>query len=397
MNNFYTVSQVNRYLKNIIESEPFLNDITICGEISNFKAHYSGHIYLTLKDEQSAIKAVMFKGDAMRLKIRPCDGMRVVARCRIGVYEASGSYQAYIREMAEDGLGDLNAAFEQLKAKLQNEGLFDSEHKKPIPRFPKKIGVVTSSTGAAVRDICNVLGRRYPIGEIIVRSAKVQGEGSAKDIADAISYFNRKCPVDVLIVGRGGGSIEDLQSFNDEGVARAVFASEIPIISAVGHETDFTICDFVADLRAPTPSAAAELAATPVSEVKDSIMYSQTRLRLLMNGIIEQNRLKVRALGAEKSFEGLKNSLDDKRNTLALLQEKLLLLTKRKITEAKNSISVAAARLDGGSPLKIMSKGYCALEKDGTPVKSIKNLVCGDSTTLVLADGKATAQIIEIV
>lgn len=397
MNNFYTVSQVNRYLKNIIESEPFLNDITICGEISNFKAHYSGHIYLTLKDEQSAIKAVMFKGDAMRLKIRPCDGMRVVARCRIGVYEASGSYQAYIREMAEDGLGDLNAAFEQLKAKLQNEGLFDSEHKKPIPRFPKKIGVVTSSTGAAVRDICNVLGRRYPIGEIIVRSAKVQGEGSAKDIADAISYFNRKCPVDVLIVGRGGGSIEDLQSFNDEGVARAVFASEIPIISAVGHETDFTICDFVADLRAPTPSAAAELAATPVSEVKDSIMYSQTRLRLLMNGIIEQNRLKVRALGAEKSFEGLKNSLDDKRNTLALLQEKLLLLTKRKITEAKNSISVAAARLDGGSPLKIMSKGYCALEKDGTPVKSIKNLVCGDSTTLVLADGKANAQIIEIV
>jgi len=396
MNEFYTISQVNRYLKNIIESEPFLGDITLRGEISNFKAHYSGHLYLTLKDETSSIKAVMFKSDAMKLKIRPEDGMKVFARCRIGVYEASGSYQAYIREMSADGLGDLHIAFEQLKAKLEAEGLFDSRFKKPIPKFPEKIGVVTSSTGAAVQDICNVLGRRYPIGEVIIRSTQVQGEGSAQDIANAIRFFNRECPVDVIIAGRGGGSIEDLWTFNEEVVARAVFDSEIPVISAVGHETDFTICDFVADLRAPTPSAAAELAATPVSEIRGNILHFRSRITTLIAETVAKNRLKVQALGVEKTMMRVKNSLDDKRNTIASLQEKLITHIHNKVNNEKSSLSIAAAKLDGCSPLKIMAKGYCAIEKDEKSVKSIQSLAVGDSIGLTLGDGKASAKITDL-
>ena len=396
MSGFYTISQVNRYLKNIIESEPFLGDITLRGDISNFKAHFSGHLYLTLKDEQSAIQAVMFKSDAVRLKIRPADGMKVLARCRIGVYEASGSYQAYIREMTADGLGDLHVAFEQLKERLEAEGLFSAEHKKPLPKFPSKIGVVTSSTGAAVQDICNILGRRYPLGEVIIHPTQVQGEGAPEDIIRGINYFNEKCPVDVLIVGRGGGSIEDLWAFNDEGVARAVFASRIPVISAVGHETDFTICDFVADMRAPTPSAAAELAAVPVSEIKANVAYFDNRLRTLMREVVTKNRLKVQALGAEKALMRLKNTLDDKRNTLAILQEKLSLHSHAKVDEAKARLGLMSAKLDGSSPLKIMSKGYCAIEKDGGVVRSVSEISTGDTAKLTLSDGCALAQITNV-
>ncbi len=396
MSSFYTISQVNRFLKNLIEAEPFLGDITLRGEISNFKAHYSGHIYLTLKDEQSAIKAVMFKSDALKLKIRPQDGMKVLAKCRIGVYEASGSYQAYIREMTADGIGDLHIAFEQLKARLEAEGLFSPEHKKPIPKFPQKIGVVTSSTGAAVQDICNVLGRRYPLGEILIYPTQVQGEGAAEDIACAIKFFNDTGSADLLIVGRGGGSIEDLWAFNEECVARAVFASRIPIISAVGHETDFTICDFVADLRAPTPSAAAELAATPINEIYAAFNYYYTRLQGLMGEIIAKNRLKVQALGAEKTLMRLKNNIDDKKNSVALLQDKLSQYVRNRVQTERKNLQLQAARLDGGSPLKIMAKGYCAVIKDGSAVRSVDDISQGDLATLVLADGSLTAQVTEI-
>lgn len=393
MSEFFTVSQINRYLKNIIESEPFLRDIWIRGEISNFKAHYSGHLYLTLKDETSALRGVMFKSDAASLKIRPEDGMKVLARCRIGVYEATGSYQAYIREMTADGQGDLHVAFMQLKEKLQAEGLFAEENKKPIPRMPGKIGVVTSATGAAVQDICNILSRRYPLGELIIYPSLVQGQEAPGDIIKGIKYFNETCPVDVMIVGRGGGSIEDLWAFNDEGVARAVFASRVPVISAVGHETDFTICDFVADLRAPTPSAAAELAAVPVAEIKGNVAYFDQRLRTLMGELIAKNRLKVEALGAEKTLQRLKNSFDDKRTRLDETYERLFSLVKRKAEGLGNQLEVLVARLDGGSPLKIMSKGYCALLKDGTAVKTTESLKVGDSTTIVMTDGRANAQI----
>jgi len=251
-----SVSQLNEYIKRQLEKDPRLAEIWIRGEISNCKLHYSGHIYLTLKDEKSVLKAVMFKGAASGLTFTPKDGMKVLTRCRISVYETAGAYQAYISEMRTDGLGDLHVAFEQLKEKLKGEGLFEIENKKPIPKFPKAIGLVTSPTGAAVRDVINILGRRYKHAQVYLYPVLVQGEQAPPQIIQGIRYFNEVHPVDVIITGRGGGSIEELWAFNDENVARAIFASRIPIISAVGHETDFTIADFVADLRAPTPSAA---------------------------------------------------------------------------------------------------------------------------------------------
>ncbi|MDP4118996.1 MAG: exodeoxyribonuclease VII large subunit [Bacillota bacterium] len=396
MDNFFSVTQINRYLKNIIDGDPFLGDIWIKAEISNFKAHYSGHLYLTLKDEESTLRGVMFKSDAAKLKIRPEDGMKVLVRCRISVYEAAGNYQAYIREMNSDGIGDLYVAYEQLKSRLEQEGLFSPEFKKPIPKYPATIGVVTSATGAAVQDICNILGRRYPIGEIIIRPALVQGEDAPADIISAIRYFNEKCPVDLLIVGRGGGSIEDLWAFNDEGVARAVFASEIPVISAVGHETDFTICDFVADMRAPTPSAAAELAATPVWEIKGNINYFENKLHTRTKGIIEKNRLKVQSLGVERTFGRLKNGINDRRRKCDDIFDKMTSLL-RNVTENKRAkLKIAAARLDGSSPLKIMEKGYAAIIKEGKPVRKTADISTDDKIGLILSDGMVSAKVLEV-
>lgn len=396
MNDIFTVSQINKYLKNKIESDLLLTDILLKCEISNFKAHFSGHLYMTLKDEASTLRAVMFKGDAVRLKIRPEDGMKVIVRCRIGVYEAGGSYQAYIREMQSDGLGDLHVAFEQLKAKLEEEGLFDEAHKKGIPKFPEKIGVITSATGAAVQDIKNVLERRYPIGEIIIYPSLVQGEDAPPEIVSGIEYFNTVCPVDVLIVGRGGGSIEDLWAFNDERVARAVYASEVPVISAVGHETDFTICDFVADLRAPTPSAAAELAATPVTEIKAEFANLRSRLSKAMSGLLEKNRLIISSLGAEKTLERLKNNIDNKRMEVSVLSAKMLSSAKIKTERSRGDLSLLCARLDGASPLKIMQKGYVAVSIGGVPAASVNALSVGDRAKLKFADGTAEAEITDI-
>lgn len=395
MSEFYTVSQINRYLKNIIEAEPFLTDIWIKGEISNFKAHYSGHLYLTLKDENSTLRCVMFKSDAAGLKIRPEDGMKVLVRARISVYEAAGSYQAYIREMKSDGLGDLYVAYEQLKAKLEKEGLFDEKYKKPIPKYPEKIGVITSATGAAVQDIKNILGRRYPIGEMVLYPSLVQGEDAPADIVRGIKYFNEKYPVDVLIVGRGGGSIEDLWAFNDENVARAVFESRVPVISAVGHETDFTICDFVADLRAPTPSAAAELAAVPIYEIASELAYFDEKLKTLMSGIISEKRQRTSFFEKDKIIGRLENALAAKRTSCDTAFEKIYLLTKNKTDALRAELAVTAARLDGASPLKIMEKGYIAAIKDGRNVKKAAELKKGDKLELVFADGSRMAEVTE--
>ena len=395
MSEFYTVSQINRYLKNIIEAEPFLTDIWIKGEISNFKAHYSGHLYLTLKDENSTLRCVMFKSDAAGLKIRPEDGMKVLVRARISVYEAAGSYQAYIREMKSDGLGDLYVAYEQLKAKLEKEGLFDEKYKKPIPKYPEKIGVITSVTGAAVQDIKNILGRRYPIGEMVLYPSLVQGEDAPADIVRGIKYFNEKYPVDVLIVGRGGGSIEDLWAFNDENVARAVFESRVPVISAVGHETDFTICDFAADLRAPTPSAAAELAAVPIYEIASELAYFDEKLKTLMSGIISEKRQRTSFFEKDKIIGRLENALAAKRTSCDTAFEKIYLLTKNKTDALRAELAVTAARLDGASPLKIMEKGYIAAIKDGRNVKKAAELKKGDKLELVFADGSRMAEVTE--
>lgn len=395
MSEFYTVSQINRYLKNIIEAEPFLTDIWIKGEISNFKAHYSGHLYLTLKDENSTLRCVMFKSDAAGLKIRPEDGMKVLVRARISVYEAAGSYQAYIREMKSDGLGDLYVAYEQLKAKLEKEGLFDEKYKKPIPKYPEKIGVITSATGAAVQDIKNILGRRYPVGEMVLYPSLVQGEDAPADIVRGIKFFNEKYPVDVLIVGRGGGSIEDLWAFNDENVARAVFESRVPVISAVGHETDFTICDFAADLRAPTPSAAAELAAVPIYEIASELAYFDEKLKTLMSGIISEKRQRTSFFEKDKIIGRLENALAAKRTSCDTAFEKIYLLTKNKTDALRAELAVTAARLDGASPLKIMEKGYIAAVKDGRNVKKAAELKKGDKLELVFADGSRMAEVTE--
>ncbi|MBQ7953456.1 MAG: exodeoxyribonuclease VII large subunit, partial [Clostridia bacterium] len=273
-----TVTQLNKYIKNLLETDINLSQISVKGEISNFKLHSSGHCYMTIKDETAQIRAVMFKTYTSSLKFTPENGMKITATGKISVYERDGQYQMYIFSMQPDGLGDLHVEFEKLKAKLTAEGIFDASHKKPIPKTPKTIGVVTSPTGAAIRDIINVVTRRYPLAEIIVCPVLVQGENSAKQIANAIEYMNRENMADVLIVGRGGGSIEDLWSFNEEVVAYAIYNSKIPIISAVGHETDFTIADFAADLRAPTPSAAAELAVPSVLELKGNISMYLNRM-----------------------------------------------------------------------------------------------------------------------
>ncbi|MBR4173565.1 MAG: exodeoxyribonuclease VII large subunit, partial [Clostridia bacterium] len=274
-----TVSQLNSYMKRLIESQEPISDIWIKGEISNFKEHYSGHLYITLKDDGGVLKAVMFKSAAQNLTFKPEDGMRVLARGRVGVYEQSGTYQLYINEMTPDGVGELYIAYEKLKKRLQEEGLFDDSHKKPIPKYPERVGVVTATTGAAVRDIINVITRRYPYCEIIIYPSLVQGAGAKENIVEAIEYFNENNLCDTLIVGRGGGSIEDLWAFNEEIVARAIYASKIPIISAVGHETDFTIADFVADLRAPTPSAAAEIAVPSQIELAAAISGMESRIK----------------------------------------------------------------------------------------------------------------------
>ena len=264
----YSVNELNSYVKRILDNDENLKHIFVTGEISNYKAHYSGHLYMTIKDESASVKAVMFAGNASRLRFRPENGMKVLIFGTVSLFPRDGSYQLYISDMQPDGMGALSVAFEQLKKKLAAEGLFSDSYKKPIPKFPTRIGVITSETGAAVQDIFNVLSRRFPSAEVVLRPTQVQGDGAAQDIAKAIYVFNEYNAADVLIVGRGGGSIEDLWAFNEEVVARAVFASEIPVISAVGHETDYTICDFVADLRAPTPSAAAELAVPDRLELK---------------------------------------------------------------------------------------------------------------------------------
>ncbi|MBO5291012.1 MAG: exodeoxyribonuclease VII large subunit, partial [Clostridia bacterium] len=268
----YSVAQLNNYVKSVLDNDENLNHLFVTGEISNYKPHYSGHMYMTIKDETASIKAVMFAGNASRLKFKPENGMKVIIFGTVSLFQRDGSYQLYINDMQPDGIGALNIAFEQLKKKLEAEGLFSNQYKKPIPKFPQKVGVVTSATGAAVQDIFNVLKRRYPVAEVVLRPCQVQGDGAANDIANAIKEFNKVKGADVLIVGRGGGSIEDLWAFNEEIVARAVFDSEIPVISAVGHETDVTICDFVADLRAPTPSAAAECAVPDCFELKANLL-----------------------------------------------------------------------------------------------------------------------------
>ncbi len=379
-----TVSQINGYIKKILDHNIVLNNIWIKGEISNFKHHYSGHMYITLKDEGGVLKAVMFRSSAQSLTFEPSDGMKVLARGRISVYEASGSYQLYIEEMIPDGVGELYIAYEQLKKQLDEEGLFREEHKKPIPRFPKRIGVATATTGAAVRDIINVITRRYPMAEIIIYPTQVQGAGAAQSVKSAIEYFNATGEVDTIIVGRGGGSIEDLWAFNEEITARAIFASKIPIISAVGHETDFTIADFVADLRAPTPSAAAEIAVPSVIELRNRISTDTSRISRSVAGRIESSRLLLKRF----KMKTPKDRIDDYNLKLDSLVRSMESSVKMKDMALKRQLAAAASKLDALSPLQTLARGYSIpTTDDGTVIRSVSDMKEGTEFTLRLKDG----------
>ncbi len=379
-----TVSRVNNYLKRLIDSKPVLSNLWVKGEISNYKRHSSGHIYLTLKDENSVLRAVMFRSAALTLAFTPSDGMLVIARGRVSVYEAGGSYQLYIDEMIPDGVGSLYLEYERLKKQLEAEGLFDSRYKKPIPAYPSRIGVVTAPTGAAVRDIINVITRRYPLAEIVIYPALVQGAGAKESIVTAIEYFNSRMNVDTLIVGRGGGSIEDLWAFNEECVARAIFASKIPVISAVGHETDFTIADFVADMRAPTPSAAAEISVPSAAELKRLTAILRARAESAVRGGIEARRLMLKRL-VPKDPQSRINELSQLLDMRLQRAENIFRLT---VKENAAKLSELCAKLNALSPLNTLSRGYSIpVSKSGDVLRSASDFETGMDFILKLRDG----------
>ncbi len=385
-----TVSQLNAFVKRTFEANPVFSDIWIKGEISNYKKHFSGHHYLTLKDEGGVLKAVMFRSSASSLTFTPSDGMKVMARGRVSVYEAGGVYQLYINEMIPDGVGELYIAYEKLKARLSAEGIFDEKYKKPIPRFPRAIGVVTASTGAAVRDIINVATRRFPYAEIIIYPAQVQGAGAKESICAGIEYFNRTKCCDTLIVGRGGGSIEDLWAFNEECVAYSIFKSEIPVISAVGHEVDFTIADFAADLRAPTPSAAAELAVPSLQDILDRIEDSEYTLITLIKNKIERLKLHISSLKVLSPQAVINNNFIRLDNAVKRLETGTTAI----ISENRELLIKSISKLDALSPLKVLQRGFAIpLKEDGTVIKTVKQLDKIKEFDLKMADGERRCRI----
>lgn len=391
--NAVTVTQLNKYLKDKFDEDENLGAILVKGEISNFKNHYTGHLYFTLKDENSLIKCIMFKSYAERLAFKPKDGMKVMVFGSVSVFERDGVYQIYAKTMMEDGMGDLHEQFEKLKAKLEKEGLFDELHKKPIPLYPKVVGVLTSQTGAVIRDIINVSTRRNPNVYIRLLPVPVQGPGAAEQIAEKIKIMNEKKLADVLIIGRGGGSLEDLWPFNEEIVARAIYESELPVISAVGHETDFTIADFVADLRAPTPSAAAELAVPDVYELKQKINNYQNRCRISLKKQVELMRLRYEKCMKSRVFT---DSLRKQRDLNVLLDSYVQRLeTKIKNIQKNNYTSYIelVTKLDTLSPLKTLTRGYSLTEKDGKIIKNATELKSKDKVRLVFFNGEKNAEI----
>lgn len=392
--NAVTVTQLNKYLKDRFDEDENLNAILVKGEISNFKNHYTGHLYFTLKDENSLIKCIMFKSYAEKLNFKPKDGMKVMVFGTVSVFERDGVYQIYAKSMMEDGMGDLHEKFEQLKAKLEKEGLFEQSHKKAIPLYPKIIGVLTSQTGAVIRDIINVSTRRNPNVYIRLLPVPVQGPSAAEQIADKIKIMNEKKMADVLIIGRGGGSLEDLWPFNEEIVARAIYNSEIPVISAVGHETDFTIADFVADLRAPTPSAAAELAVPDIFEVKQKIINYQNRSKLALKKKIEIMKLRFEKVMKSRVFTDPMRKIIDNSIILDDYMKRLENAMKEIKTEKKNKYIELVTKLDSISPLKTLIRGYSLTEKDGKIIKKSSQIKKGDIVTIKFSDGDKSAEIL---
>lgn len=390
-----TVTDLNKYIKGRIDNDEMLNNVLVKGEISNFKNHYTGHMYFTLKDENSLIKCVMFKTYTTHLSFMPKDGMKVIVLGGVSVFERDGVYQIYAKAMKEDGLGNLYVAYEELKNKLSNEGLFDEKYKKPIPFMPKTIGVLTSNTGAVIRDIINVSTRRNPNVNIRLYPVPVQGSGAGEKIAEGIEFMNKNKLADVLIIGRGGGSIEDLWPFNEEVVARAIFNSEIPIISAVGHETDFTIADFVADLRAPTPSAAAELAVANIDDVRENLRAYNNRYKVSLKKKIELMKMSYEKCMTRQVFKNPTQKINEQYILIDMkvksLQNSILL----KIKEDKTKFVKEVAKLDALSPLKTLTRGYSIISKqDGRIAKEVKDLSQGEKVSIRLSDGKVDAQVL---
>lgn len=391
-----TISEINNYIKALVEEEALLQDIYAVGEISNFKHHYaSGHFYFTLKDEGSEIRAVMFRSSAIKVKFKPQDGMKVIIHGRIGVYSQAGSYQIYVDSMQPDGIGSLHLAFEQLKQKLDNEGIFDEGHKLPLPKYPKSIGIITSSTGAAVRDIIKVATKRYPCCKLIVFPSLVQGNDAPKELINGIEYFNLFYPVDVIIIGRGGGSIEDLWAFNDETLAYSVYNSKIPIISAVGHEIDFTICDFVADVRAATPSHAAELATPDVQEIKYRLNEFKERA---IGGIVDNfnaGKARVEALSCSKVFSKPLNILDIPMLKVTTLSEKLSSTMQMSLNEQKERFIKTNSKLIALNPMAVLNRGYGAVfDGSNKVIKSIDNVDINDEISVKIVDGVIKATVV---
>ena len=389
-----TVSDLNTYIKNKIANDEALNAVVVKGEISNFKAHYTGHYYFTLKDDKSLIKCIMFKTYAQNLKFMPKDGMKIIVFGGVSVFERDGVYQIYVKAMEQSGLGDLYEAYEKLKASLEEEGLFNETHKKKIPINPKIIGVLSSQTGAVIRDIINVSTRRNPNCYIRLLPVPVQGSGASKEIANAIKIMNEKQLADVIILARGGGSLEDLWPFNEEIVARAIYDSKIPIISAVGHETDFTIADFVADLRAPTPSAAAEIANPDIYELKNKIAVARERTRQALNKKMELLKLKYNNIMKSKVFLDPLRVINDNYLRLDNNIKEITNIIKLKQKDSEKKFGLIVSKLDALSPLKTLSRGYAIIEKENNIVKSYNDLKDGDIVKLILTDGKKDAKII---
>ena len=381
-----------------LESSPVLRDVFLRGEISNFKSNYaSGHMYFTLKDESSSIRAVMFRGSAYRLKFKPESAMKVIVHGKISTYTVSGDYQVIVDDMQPDGVGALAVAFEQLKRKLDAEGFFDPSRKRPIPPFARSVGVITSASGAALHDIINVSGRRCPSTRIVIYPAYVQGEMAPRSLAGGIRFFNERHPVDVIIIGRGGGSAEDLWGFNDEELARTIAASEIPVISAVGHETDFTICDFVADLRAPTPSAAAELAFPDTQEIRSRISYLKNKAEAVLERRVYTLEGRLDALRKSAEIHSPAHVLDEKQSRLMRLRDKIDSLAKSSVDGADASFRMLCARLEGVNPLAVLSHGYAMVQGgDGRVISAVADAAVGEVVDISLSDGKMRAQITEI-
>lgn len=392
-----TVTQVNTYLKSIIDSDNNLNNVYISGEITNFKNYYkSGHLYFSLKDDKSQLKCVMFSWNAQRIKFDLCDGMSVICRGKISVYDRDGLYQLYVDEIQPDGIGAMSLAFEQLKEKLYKKGYFDTEIKKEIPQRPQKIGVVTSAAGAAFHDIINVTSRRFPLAEIVFSPASVQGINAVGEIVNAISLLEMREDIDVIILGRGGGSIEDLSAFNSEEVAEAVYKCHIPVVSAVGHETDWTICDFVADLRAPTPSAAAEIVVPDKNSELDLIKSFKYSLESNINSKINNEIQRIDAISQKNIFNDFKSVFLPISEKLNKLEENLKKSYNLYIENREKDFSAVCRQLDILSPLSVLARGYTIASNENDCLKSVKNVGKNDNITVTFADGTAQCTVTEV-